>query len=71
MQAKTGLPWGPGPAVQDRNENSFRDRQKSKETLLARLLWVIRFGGCLQVEQLCSSGAKSGLLHLLTRSVRS
>jgi len=27
------------------------------------------FGGCLQVELLRSSGAKSGLLHLLTRSV--
>src|SRR5436305_13680711 len=43
---------------------------KKKGDVFSRLLWVFRFGGCLQVEQLRSSGAKSGLLHLLACSVR-
>src|SRR5579864_4475465 len=42
--------------------------EKIKETLRSRLLGYV-VGGCLQVEQLRSSGAKSGLLHLLARGV--
>src|SRR5579864_2904906 len=43
--------------------------EKIKETLRSRLLGYV-VGGCLQVEQLRSSGAKSGLLHLLACRVR-
>jgi hypothetical protein len=42
--------------------------EKIKETLFSRLPGYV-VGGCLQVERLRSSGAKSGLLHLLARGV--
>jgi hypothetical protein len=46
-----------------------RSFQKKKGDAACASPLGISFGGCLQVEQLRSSGAKSGLLHLLTRSV--
>ena len=57
-------------AKDDNRSTLSRHTKKIKETHRSRLLWVDRFGGCLQIERLRSSGAKSSLLHLLACGVR-